>query len=175
MKRFLQHSLVVGVLLSALSLSAQAKPIINELNVTKQSGDTRQVSAKMMIDAPPSFVWQALTSYNDFSSFVPGYKRCSVMKKQGAKVLLDINMSIARFVPSFHYQVNVQENRRDLSVSMVRTSGDFKHLAGSYRLIPINQGKKTMMVYSVRLDPGINLPGTNHLIQSNTEKSLTAF
>lgn len=168
MVRFL---MVLGLAVAFLGLQASAQDYIN---VGKAAGDVKTINAKMTINAPPAFVWQTLTNYNQLDDFIPGYKSTQLIASSGATKTLDIDMVVSRLLPSYKYRVKVQENQRQMMLTLQRISGDFKYLTGSYRLVPADNGAKTVLVHKLDCDPGMDIPGSSHVIKNSVEKTLAA-
>ncbi len=165
------QSLLLMLFLTALP---QALAANLHVNVVKTTGNLKEVSAKVIINAPPSFVWQTLTAYNELASFVPGYKKCKILSHQGNISTLDVDMRVSRFMPSYKYRVRVQENVKALRLNLKRISGDFKHMDGTYQLHAIENGSKTVVTYDLKIDSGVNIPGSTSVLKANVEKALSA-
>jgi len=150
---------------------------LQSLNVAASShgGSARVVQARVLIDAPPSLVWETLTDYRNIKNTLPGYEKSTVLQSRGATKLLDLAMRVAAFLPSYKYQVLAKEDEGNYHLQLSRVSGDFKSLSASYKLSPQNNGSKTLLVYRLDIDPGFNAPGAQGLIKSSSEKTLRAL
>ncbi len=158
----------------------QASPKVDglqSLNVAASShgGSARVVQARVLIDAPPSLVWETLTDYRNIKNTLPGYEKSTVLQSRGATKLLDLAMRVAAFLPSYKYQVLAKEDEGNYHLQLNRVSGDFKSLSASYKLSSQNNGSKTLLVYRLDIDPGFNAPGAQGLIKSSSEKTLRAL
>ena len=151
---------------SMLALSIASEP---------HPATAKTVQAKLMINAPPQLVWQTLINYSDIKKILPGYERSTVLKANGNSKILDIGMKVAAFLPTYHYQVQTQEDQTTYNLSLKRISGDFKALNAHYKLVAQNNGTRTLLIYNLELDTGINLPGSQGIIKSNTERSMKAL
>lgn len=168
------------VLLSQTGLFSFAKAAedgLMMLSVASESTKTelKRVQAKVLIEAPPRMVWKTLTNYPRLKNILPGYEKSSVVRTKGSNIWVDIAMKVAVFLPTYRYQVQVSENEPDYRINMVRVSGDFKTLNATYQLVPQANGRRTLLVYNLNIDPGSFIPGSQGLIRSNTEKSLKAL
>lgn len=171
--------LMAGALLPLPAALAASQPdrvtISMPGNADAGNVETKTLSASVTIDAPPSFVWQTITNYSRLKNILPGYEKSDVLKSAGSVKTVDVAMKVSLFLPTYHYQVSVRENRSGYRLEMQRISGDFDALNATYRLQPLNGGKQTMMLYNLSLDPGFNLPGTEAILKSSTEKTMTAL
>jgi ribosome-associated toxin RatA of RatAB toxin-antitoxin module len=175
--RHLSTSLVLSlaVLLGALIFPAIASTVNISMPGDVESQTVKTLNAHVTIDAPPSLVWQTITDYNRLKNILPGYEKSLVLKHSGSVKTVDVAMKVARLLPTYQYQVSVREDRDGYKLQMDRVSGDFKSLQAAYRLQPVNDGKQTMMFYSLALNTGFTMPGTGALLKSNTEKTMTAL
>jgi len=135
----------------------------------------KSIQTRLLIEAPPQLVWQTLTDYADIKNILPGYEKSTVLKANGSLKTVDIRMKVSAFLPAYHYQVQMKENAPNYSLYIRRISGDFKSLNADYKLVSQNNGTRTLLVYNLNLDTGMNLPGTQAIIRSNTEKSMKAL
>lgn len=158
-----------------LQLPALAENLMMLNIASEPKGFAKTVEARVMIDAPPSLVWREITDYPDLKNILPGYEKSQVVQSSGATKILDIAMKVAAFLPTYKYRVRVQESAPSQKISLTRISGDFKELKATYTLIPQSGGTKTILAYSLELDPGFNLPGSQSIIKNNTERSLKAL
>lgn len=157
-------------------LPAQAAE--NYLMVTMpsaESAQTKNISAKVSIDAPPSYVWQIITDYERLDDILPGYEKSELVSGGGTVKTLALGMKVNPFLPRYNYQVRVSENPSTQQIRLQRVSGDFKSLNAVYKLIPQNGGKQTMLVYDLAVDPGARIPGAGAILKASTEKTLKAL
>ncbi len=138
-------------------------------------GTAKDLQAQITIDAPPHLVWKTLTNYAQMKNIVPGYEKFSVVKANGPTKLLDIAMKVVAFLPTYKYQVQVQEFESARTIKLQRVSGDFKTLSASYKLNPQDGDKKTLLVYNLSVDTGTKIPGSQTILRNTTEKSLKAL
>ncbi len=163
--------LVTVLLLSANSAAFAATPSVS---VADGSGEAKVVKAQVVIDAPATQVWQTITNYNNMASYMPGYKKSRVTGGAGSNKTLDIGVKVSALLPTYNYKVRVTENKSAYTVKIQRTSGDFKAINANYKLIP--QGNKTLLVYSLNIDLGDNVPniGVKKTLKNNALKSMAA-
>jgi len=145
------------------------------MSSTADEAAGKSLQAKMMIEAPPALVWQTITNYPEIKHILPGYEKSTVLKSNGNTKTVDIGMKVAAFLPTYHYQVLMKEDLSDYNLTARRISGDFKSLNASYKLIPQGNGTRTLLIYNLSLDTGVNLPGSQAMIKSTTERSLRAL
>ncbi|HEY9687899.1 MAG TPA: SRPBCC family protein [Coleofasciculaceae cyanobacterium] len=178
-KSFTAGMLAAGLLLGAglSQVGFAQEPNLMMVSVASEpaKAHAKNVQAKVLIDAPPSLVWQTITNYSDLKNILPGYEKSNVLKSSGARKQLEIAMKVAPFLPTYNYHVQVQESADNYQIVMNRVSGDFKELRATYKLISQGNGSKTLLSYSLNIDPGYNMPGSQAVIKSSTERSLKAL
>ncbi len=170
--------LTLALTLMNLTVSAHADSqnlLMVSVAPTAKQANAKTVHAKVLIQAPPSLVWEMLTDYPELSDVLPGYERSRVLRSGGNHALLDVAMKVANFLPTYKYQVQTYENEANYQLNMTRVSGDFKSLQATYKLLPQSGGKSTLLTYQLSIDPGFTLPGAHGLIRANTEKSMKAL
>ena len=140
----------------------------------KAGNGVKSIQAHTLIAAPPGFVWQRLTDYDDMPVVLPGYQKSEV-SYQGKAKMLDVAQKVSRLLPTYRYRVQLYENPAQRQLRFTRVSGDFKSLTASYKLLPRNGGKETLVVYELNIDPGSRLPGAGNIIRDNTHETLSAF
>ena len=180
---FNRSSLCIGLLMLTVLTNQTVPPAratednIVALSIANEpSEDTgKAVQAKLLLNAPPQMVWQTITNYPEIKHILPGYDKSTVLKSSGSTKLVDIAMRVAAFLPAYHYQVQMQEDQPSYNLSMKRVSGDFKSMVGNYKLVSQNNGTRTLLIYTLKLDPGYNMPGSQALIRANTERSMKAL
>jgi ribosome-associated toxin RatA of RatAB toxin-antitoxin module len=170
--------LLITVLTTGFLSAAQAQEdglMMLSVVSTPNLAGMKKVQAKIVIDAPPSLVWQTLTNYADLQNVLPGYEKSTVIRAKGTNKLLDIAMKVAAFLPTYRYRVQIQEHEADYLLNMNRISGDFKSMDATYKLLPQNNGTRTILVYNLNIDTGLNVPGSQGIIRANAEKTLKAL
>ena len=154
------------------SPSFAGEPI--QISSSKSAG-TNNLSARAIVDAPPAVVWKTMTNYNNLSNILPGYKQSQLVGSSGNTKTVNLALKVSALLPTYKYKVNIQENRQGMRLHLKRISGDFNALNASYKLQPMNDGKQTMIVYKLAIDPGSRIPGTNRILENNTKDSLAAL
>ncbi len=184
LRAFFHQRVAVGIL-SMLAFGVMVMPVNAAVRSEGDEGfllfsqptanETNSMTAKVTIDAPPEAVWQVITSYGRLKDILPGYEKSTVLKENGTVKTLDVAMKVSRLLPTYKYQVQVQENRSAHQLKLRRIAGDFKKLDAVYQLYPKNGGKQTVLVYELDLETGLRIPGTDGIISANTEKTMKAL
>ncbi|MBX2861160.1 MAG: SRPBCC family protein [Vampirovibrio sp.] len=167
---------MMGVLMAPGLTSQAASPAGKVVSsAVTSAANVKKLNASVSIDAPPSYVWQTLTSYEQLQHFVPSYKKSRLKSNDGANKVLDIVLKVSRLLPSYNYQMKVHENRGAYQIDCNRVSGDFEYLKAKYKLYPKDNGRRTTLVYNLQINPGLSLPGVDRMLTSNTKDTLKAI
>ncbi|HEY9686859.1 MAG TPA: SRPBCC family protein [Coleofasciculaceae cyanobacterium] len=175
MRNTITH-LVLGLIfiisLNTTAWSAESASV----RLLSDKGSAKTLQAEALVDAPIETVWDQLTDYGKIKTMLPGYDRSTVLQSGGNTATVDIGLKASGLAPAFRYQVKVREDKAAHTIHIQRISGDFKTITASYKLIPVENGTKTKVVYKLDIDLG-NIPtlGAGHLLKSNTEKVMIAL
>src|SRR3954463_2734988 len=80
-----------------------------------RAGDGVEVTARALIAAPQSLIWEVLTRYDDLPRFIPGIARSVVLSRQGNNVTLEQSGEARFLVFSFpiNIRLDVSENAQE--------------------------------------------------------------
>lgn len=115
------------------------------------------VEARILINNPPEKVWPVVTDPARLMESEPKVKKIRVLSKQNNRQDVEFNVLMTKLFPVFSYVLR-QELKQPHEVTFNRLSGSFKHISGAWRLIPAENGKKTILSYTLQLDPGPLIP-----------------
>ncbi len=148
-----------------------------KVRVVSEQGSARVIQAETDIDAPVSVVWESLTNYANMKNILPGYNRSTVLQNNGNSKTVELGLKPSALAPSFVYQVKIKEDKGSNTINIQRISGDFKAITASYKLISIDNGTHTRLVYNLQIDMGSSMPaiGATQVLKSNTEKGMVAM
>lgn len=127
-------------------------------DVVVQLRDTRESTLKDVrcvgiVHATPERIWSVLVDYEAYGKIFPRILRSEVRAKEGHTEdhysLLDYPWPLAD-----RWTLNrIVHDEHSRAIDWKRVEGSVKEVAGSWRLIA--DGPRTVVVYKVRLDPGI--------------------
>lgn len=145
---------------TGLDLSAKETKAIEHGEVVVRLRNTHESTLKDvlcvgLIKAPADRVWDVLLDYDRYDKIFKGILRTETRAKDGPVEdhysLLDYPWPMAdRWVVN---RITHAGDRR--SITWHRVEGTVKEVVGSWRLVPM--GDETLVIYKVRLDPGIPL------------------
>jgi ribosome-associated toxin RatA of RatAB toxin-antitoxin module len=117
----------------------------------------RTVQAAILLDAPAERIWDVMVDCEGAPEFVPGLRECTVVERGDGWEVLQHRVRISSLLPQVTYRFRATY-RRPERIDFVRIRGDLKAMEGSWTLVPVEDGRRTVVRYSVYLDPGFLAP-----------------
>jgi ribosome-associated toxin RatA of RatAB toxin-antitoxin module len=113
--------------------------------------------AAIVVPAPPQRVWRTLLDYEHAAEFVPGLKSCRVLERGPNHDIIEHCVDMFWLIPQVNYvlRVDYQKNKR---IDFKKIRGDLEEMKGNWTLAGLDQGRKTMITYTVYLDLGFSVP-----------------
>lgn len=121
------------------------------------SGQVPSVEARILISRPPEKVWKVVADPEKLMQEENKVKKVKILSRGANRQNVAFSVSMTRFFPPFNY-VLLQELSPPSLLKFRRISGSFKDIQGSWRLSPVENGSKTVLTYTLRLDPGPLIP-----------------
>jgi len=115
----------------------------------------REVAAAVLVDAPRERVWEVMVDCPHAPEFVPGMRECRVLEHAADHDLIEHRVKVFAFLPEVRYTFRA-DYRPGERIDFARTGGDLKAVEGSWTLARVDG--KTLVRYSVYLDPGFLVP-----------------
>jgi ribosome-associated toxin RatA of RatAB toxin-antitoxin module len=142
--------------------------VVMKPDSAKEEGP-RHVVAGILIDAPVKTVWDAIADKEGAPQYVDNLKSAKIIEKNSKYMLIEQKMKLSILLPAFTYVVRhtpIPYSR----VDFVRESGDMKHIEGYWKFVPVADGERTLLIYSLYVDPGPLIPQA--IIRGSMKKSL---
>lgn len=141
-----------------------------EILQSKKSGekDDRHVVAAILIDYPVRAVWDVIEDKESASEYIKDLKSAKIIEDNGSYQLVEQKLKIGP-LPMFTYVIRHEPTPRS-RVNFERVSGDLKNVEGYWEFHPIDGGRKTLLIYSLEIAPGIPVPP--FIIKNSMKKSL---
>lgn len=115
------------------------------------------VEAKILIAKPPEKVWSVVSDPVTLMESERKVKKVKVLSKTANKQNVEFSVMMTPLFPAFNY-VLLQELSGPYLLTFHRISGSFRDIQGSWRLTPFDNGTKTILSYTLKLDPGPLIP-----------------
>jgi carbon monoxide dehydrogenase subunit G len=144
--------------------------------IVQDAGSLKTLQAEALVDAPIDTVWEALSDYPNLKKLFPGYERSTVLQSSGDTTTVDLQLRPSGLLRPFRYQVRIREDKAAYTLNIQRISGDFRMIEASYRLIPVEGGSRTRVLYHLSIDLG-NLPtlGTSGILKGGTARAMASI
>lgn len=129
------------------------------------------VRAAVLIDAPPSVVFHAMTHCADAFEFVPHLKACRVRESapDASFGIVEHEIDFGWYTPRIRWVFRA-DFVRDKSIVFRQISGDFKKNEGAWELEAGADGASTLLKYQAAIDPPSFIP--NWLARSTYKREL---
>ena len=138
-----------------------------------QSGEKTRgsVEAVVLIRGPAEQIWKVMTDCDAAPTYVPGLKACRVLEAGDKWEVIRHEVKWLWLFPKVTYvfRADYQIHRQ---INFRRIAGDLREMKGRWRLRPMENGKHTLVHYSVYLDPGFFVPGW--VVRRSLKKNLPA-
>ncbi|MEZ5457891.1 MAG: SRPBCC family protein [Steroidobacteraceae bacterium] len=117
------------------------------------------VRAAIRIDSAPDRVYAAMTNCDVALRFVPHLRECVVHERdpQGRWEVISHVSDVGWFMPTSRYTFRAAYDP-PRSIEFSHVAGDFRENEGRWELIPLDDGRATIVTYSVRVVPDIPVP-----------------
>ncbi|MBY0404544.1 MAG: SRPBCC family protein [Cyanobacteria bacterium] len=144
---------------SELNTLMKGNVVIEEANTQDRTSDSGMatVVAKIIIPSSPEEIWPILTNPQELMSQEKKVKSVKVVRKNGNTHDVEYTVSYSKLLPTFNYVLRL-ENKQPNSIRFKRISGSFKDIQGSWNLSPIENGQKSVLTYTLSIDPGFFAP-----------------
>jgi hypothetical protein len=117
--------------------------------------------AVALLDGSPRQVFTVLRDYPHFAEFMPYVQSATIVEHVGKRWLVDYVIKGPMGIGNRQYQLEVFDEEETVDGVSVLVSrfrytgkGDIKSTQGSWKLVPLRDGKTTFARYEVRTDPG---------------------
>lgn len=131
-----------------------------------------KASTTEVFNCSPEQFFKIIADYEKYHEFLPEVKKCTVLKTEGKRKLVEYNVSV---IKSFKYSLWMTENAPQ-GISWELASGDvFKTSVGSWKLE--NEAGKTRATYAVEATFGMFVPSpiANALVSVNLPNMMSSY
>lgn len=125
-------------------------------------------TSAILVDAPPKAVWAVIADKEGAPDYIDSLESAKVTKETKDHILIEQVMKLGP-LPRVTYVVK-HIPKPPHTVLFERDSGDLKEIDGFWKFLPVDQGKKCLLIYHLELKPGFLVPG--FVIKRSLKKSL---
>ena len=135
-----------------------------------------RVEAAILIKAPARQIWKVMNDCVGAPEFVPGLRSCKILQHDDHSEVIEHRVKFTWLLPTVTYvfRAKYQEFSR---IDFKKVGGELQELEGTWILEPVDDGRKTYLIYSVYLDPGFFVPQwlVRHILRGDLPELLTAL
>lgn len=117
----------------------------------------RYVHAAVLLDHPVEQVWALLDNKEATPTFIASVKSAQVVSRENNVCVISQETEAPGTGRTFRYLIQ-HTLTYPQRVDFVRLSGDLRQIEGCWFFDPIEEGKKTLLVYDLHLDAGMLVP-----------------
>ena len=120
----------------------------------------RRLRAAALVEGAPEKVWAALCDFENRPRFLPGAKEIRIVRLEGNKVWLDERVRLPMI--SLHYRVinTLEPELGSMSWILDKSAPhDITDTDGGWLVTALDNGRRTLVTYRVRVDSGRQIPG----------------
>ncbi len=139
---------------------------------------TRFVVAKILIDDSPESVWRILTNPFEFQGKIsPRMKEVEMLEDKAERSVMRCRVEVFPPVLSFITYTVESEYRPCEEIVFKRIGGTLKDFKGSWALSARENGRSTVVKYSMYVDPGLPVPQwlVRKAVRMELPRTLTAL
>lgn len=115
------------------------------------------VEAKILVARPIDKVWPVVANPEKLMSEEQKVKKVRILSQEGNRQEVAFSVVMTHLLPTFNYVLE-QNLHPPTSIRFHRLSGSFKEIQGFWRLISVDGGQKTVLVYNLKMDAGPWIP-----------------
>jgi ribosome-associated toxin RatA of RatAB toxin-antitoxin module len=134
-----------------------------------KEGEDSSVVVAIIIDAPVKAVWDVLGDEEAAPEWVDDVVAAKIIEEGPDYEMVEQSTKVTMLLPTFTYVMKCW-NTPFTEMKFERQSGDFKHLEGYWKFVPLEDGEKTLLVHGLNIDPGMLVPQA--IIRSGMKSNL---
>ncbi len=112
-------------------------------------------TAAILINAEPTKVWNVIDDKEAAADYIDGMLKSEIIGQDGSHELIEQTMKIGFKKLTF---VVRHISHAPGVVNFQRESGDLKLMDGYWKFLPVDNGRRCLVIYRLRLDPGLGIP-----------------
>ncbi len=125
------------------------------VTVLPNHGKIRRLQVLGVFDAGVEKLWEVVTSYDAYPTFMPRVKRFQVLERRPKQRVVDATLDFT--VARMRYTLELTHDCEALRIEWRRLRGDFRHNSGFWCFTPLSDGR-TQVEYRLDVDPGLPVP-----------------
>jgi ribosome-associated toxin RatA of RatAB toxin-antitoxin module len=115
------------------------------------------VQAAILLDVPVEKVWDLIVDCPSAAKSIRNLKRCTILERHEGWDIIEQQVTLSWFLPDIHCRFRADYTELQ-QIYFKIISGDLKELEGRWSFHRAGGGAKTILVYSVYVNPGFFVP-----------------
>ena len=116
-----------------------------------RNGCLRQVTVMCLADVTPRKIWEVITDYNHYLEFFPNLEGLEIVRWTGEEIVLEYELEVPG--PNMEYTlIHKHSPPGRIDIYLADDEGDIQTGAWRWELVPLEHGKRTIIVYTLYTD-----------------------
>ena len=135
---------------------SKGQVVVRDGATTKKAG-APAAEAHILVSRSPDKVWQVVSDPRKLMQEERKVRKIKMLSQGKSSQQVEFTVLMTRLLPTFNYVLQ-QDLYPPYLMKFHRVSGSFKDIQGSWKLTPVENGQKTILSYSLKIDPGVIAP-----------------
>ena len=138
----------------------QGKVVVTKLGDSHSAGAVQTTNeASAIIPYPPAQVWSVVTDFESRPQYVPGAKEAHIVRREGNRLWIDEHLRILLINVRFTVISTVDPEQGSVTWVLDHSAkNDIADTTGSWTVVPMKDGKETLVRYRTWVDSGRSVP-----------------
>jgi ribosome-associated toxin RatA of RatAB toxin-antitoxin module len=138
----------------------QGKVVVTKLGDSHSAGAVQTTNeASAIIPYPPAQVWSVVTDFESRPQYVPGAKEAHIVRREGNRLWIDEHLRILLINVRFTVISTVDPEQGSVTWVLDHSAkNDIADTTGSWTVVPLRDGKETLVRYRTWVDSGRSVP-----------------
>jgi ribosome-associated toxin RatA of RatAB toxin-antitoxin module len=158
-----RYAVIAAVLLSATGAKAGSTDDIQTSQLVQEGSEIQWGHAVGVVGTPVDAVIPVITDYGNYVDFLPYFTKSQVLAKRGDKAMAYMEVTVAAGTITLWAQLKLVETAVDGGVRLVEAhlvDGNIRTFRASWKLTPVDDGKRTRVDFKMHVDPDLPLPSS---------------
>jgi len=138
----------------------QGKVVTTRIGDSRSGGAVQTTNeASAIVPYPPAQVWSVVTDFESRPQFVPGSKDVHIRRREGNRLWIDEHLRVLFINVRFTVISTLDPEQGSVTWVLDHSApSDIADTTGSWTVVPLNEGKETLVRYRTWVDSGRSVP-----------------
>ncbi len=125
----------------------------------RQEATAARTRAAVLIEQPPARVWAVLTDFESWPGFMPHVTKTEITRRDGERMWVrqDFKVMLVGMRHTTVYDLEPKSGQLAWNLDLEQEH-DIAASAGHWELVPIDEGRRTLVRYEAAMDSGRGMP-----------------